>query len=423
MIKGEMMRDVYIIGVGMTRFGKYLDRGIKDLAAEALEETLRDAGIGGEAVEAAWFSNSAWGYFSEQHCIRGQVALNPAGLRGIPVTNLENACAGGSNALHAAWTAVAAGLYDCALALGAEKMYDEDKLKTFQAFWIGMDRENTDEQLALWRDLIEELESDDGDGDAGEAGETRSVFMDVYAGMARWHMKQHGTTQRQLAYIASKNHYHSSLNPLAQYRKEFTVDEVLGDVPVVYPLTRTMCAPIGDGAAAVIICSKDFLGRLDEARPVKVLASVLATGDPDRHISQPSVAGRAAKTAYERAGLGPEDVDLAEVHDATAFGELVQTEELGFCAAGEGGPFAESGATSLGGELPVNTSGGLESRGHPVGASGLAQVHELVVQLREEAGPRQVEEARIALAENGGGNIGFEEAAMGIHILVRYPWG
>jgi acetyl-CoA acyltransferase len=416
-----MMRDVYIIGVGMTRFGKYIDRGIKDLAAEALEGTLEDAGIDSEAVEAAWFSNSAWGYFSEQHCIRGQVALNPSGLKGIPVTNLENACAGGSNALHAAWTAVGAGLYDCALALGAEKMYDEDKLKTFQAFWIGMDRENTGEQLALWRNLIEELGSDGGQGDAGEAGETRSVFMDVYAGMARWHMKQHGTTQRQLAQIASKNHYHSSLNPLAQYRKEFTVDEVLGDVPVVYPLTRTMCAPIGDGAAAVILCSEDFLGSLEEARPVKILASVLATGDPERNISQPSVAHRASKIAYEKAGLGPGDIDLAEVHDATAFGELVQTEELGFCAVGEGGPFAESGATSLGGELPVNTSGGLESRGHPVGASGLAQVHELVTQLRGEAGPRQVEGARIALAENGGGNVGFEEAAMGIHILVRYP--
>jgi len=413
------MRDVYIIGVGMTRFGKYLDRGIKDLAAEALEETLEDAGIEKEAVEAAWFSNSAWGYFSEQHCIRGQVALNPAGLKGIPVTNLENACAGGSNALHAAWTAVAAGLYDCALTLGAEKMYEEDKMKAFQAFWIGMDRETTEEQLALWRNLIEELGSDDGQGNAGGAGETRSVFMDVYAGMARWHMNQYGTTQRQLAQIASKNHYHSSLNPLAQYRKEFSVEQVLGDVPVVYPLTRTMCAPIGDGAAAVIICSKGFMGKLEEARPVKVLASVLATGDPDRHISEPSVARRASRTAYEKAGLGPEDIDLAEVHDATAFGELVQTEELGFCAAGEGGPFAESGATSLGGELPVNTSGGLESRGHPVGASGLAQVHELVTQLRGEAGPRQVEGPRTALAENGGGNIGFEEAAMGIHILSK----
>ncbi|MDI7253190.1 MAG: thiolase family protein, partial [Actinomycetota bacterium] len=212
--------------------------------------------------------------------------------------------------------------------------------------------------------------------------------------------------------------YHGSLNPLAQYRKNMSVEEVLEDVLVAYPLTRSMCAPVGDGAAAALLCSERALKRYPEARPVRILASALASGSlPDSGLEP--IGKRLSKTAYEMAGLGPGDVDVAEVHDATAFGELLQYEELGFCPEGEGGPFAESGATRLGGKLPVNTSGGLECRGHPIGASGIAQVYELVTQLRGEAGPRQVEGARIALAENGGGFIGMGEAAMCIHILER----
>lgn len=412
------MENIYVIGVGMTRFAKYPDRSIKDLAAEALELSLKDAGVGIDAIQAAWFANSAWGYFSEQHCIRGQVALNPAGLKAIPITNVENACAGGANAFHCAWMAVASGAYDCTLAIGAEKLFDEDRLKTFKAFWIGLDQECMDEQFGLWRKLLEELDVAKQGDDAGSgAGDRRSVFMDVYAGMASWHMTNFGTTQKQLAVIASKNHYHGSLNPLAQYQKEFSVEEVLNDVPVVYPLTRSMCAPIGDGAASAILCSAGMLDRLQSQGPVKVLGSVLVTGDPDRDLSEPSIGERASSIAYEQAGLGPEDIDLAEVHDATAFGELIQTEDLGFCPKGEGGLFAESGTSRIGGKLPVNTSGGLESRGHPIGASGLAQIHEIVAQLRHQAGPRQVAGARIGLAENGGGNIGYEEAALCVHLL------
>lgn len=218
--------------------------------------------------------------------------------------------------------------------------------------------------------------------------------------------------------IAAKNHYHGSLNPLAQYHRDMSVEEVLEDVLVAYPLTRSMCAPVGDGAAAALLCSERALRRFPHARPVRILASVLASGSLPNSGLEP-IGKRLSKVAYEMAGLGPEDVDVAEVHDATAFGELLQYEELGFCAEGEGGPFAESGATRLGGKLPVNTSGGLECRGHPIGASGIAQVHELVVQLRGDTGTRQVEGARIALAENGGGFIGAGEAAMCIHILER----
>lgn len=244
--------------------------------------------------------------------------------------------------------------------------------------------------------------------------------MDVYASAVRWHMATFGTTQRQLAVIASKNHFHSSMNPNAQFQKTMTVDEVLQGRPVIWPLTVPMCAPIGDGAAGAIVCSGDFLKKLKMARPVKILASVLGSGTNRKHDQLDRDIGvRLSGQAYNLAGVGPRDINVAEVHDATAFGELHQCESLGFCKIGEGGAFAETGATKLGGKIPMNTSGGLESRGHPVGASGLGMIHELVTQLRHEAGPRQVEGCRLALGENGGGNIAFEEASMTIHILER----
>jgi acetyl-CoA acetyltransferase len=255
-------------------------------------------------------------------------------------------------------------------------------------------------------------------GKSGGAGKSRSAFMDIYSLGARNHMKQYGTTQKQLAIISAKNHFHSSLNPYAQYQKDMTVEEVLEAPEVSYPLTRPMCSPVGDGAAAVVLCSGDYLKKLGVERPVKVRACALASGQ-DRGPDEEDIGNRLSRKAYEMAGVGPEDIDLAEVHDATAFGELLQTECMGFCAEGEGGPFAESGATKLGGKLPVNTSGGLESRGHPIGATGTAQLCELVWQLRGECDKRQVEGARIALAENGGGNIGIEEAAMVITILEK----
>jgi acetyl-CoA acyltransferase len=206
------------------------------------------------------------------------------------------------------------------------------------------------------------------------------------------------------------------LNPLAQYQNDMAVEEVLNDKPIAYPLTRSMCAPVGDGSAAAIVCSEKYLKKLTGARPVRILASILGQG-ADRGLDETDIGERLSREAYEMAGLGPDDIDTAELHDATAFGELHQTEAMGFCHLGEGGSYAETGATKLGGAKPINTSGGLECRGHPIGASGLAQIYEIVTQLRKEAGTRQVEGARIALAENGGGNIGVEEAAMCVHIL------
>ena len=415
------MRDVFVIGVGMTRFAKHLDRTIKSLAAEALKKTLKDADIGKDFLDAVYFSNSIWGYFTDQHCIRGQVALRDEGIMGIPIYNVENACASGATAFHSAWMGVASGLYDCALALGAEKMYNEDKIKMFGAFSTGADIENIGTHLANMQKISDSLDLEiPQDDQAGGAGKTRSAFMDLYSVGTRWHMNKYGTTQKQLAVIASKNHYHSSMNPNAQFQKKMSVEEILAARGVSWPLTVPMCAPVGDGAAGAVLCSSDFLKKVKDARPVKILASVLGSGT-DRGMDEEKmdIACRVSQKAYEMAGVGPEDIHVAEVHDATAYGELHQSESLGFCPMGEGGPFAESGATTLGGKIPINVSGGLESRGHPIGASGLGQIHELVTQLRHEAGLRQVENCRLAFAENGGGNLGYEEASMGVHIFEK----
>jgi acetyl-CoA acyltransferase len=414
-----MSDDVFVLGAGMIRFNKYPDKSVKQMTAEAMADLFRETGLEGRDIQAVWFSNSGWGMSTGQHCIRGQVALAPLGIQGLPITNVENACAGGSTALHEAWMAVKAGLYDVVLALGAEKVYaPEDKQKMFEGFMAG-----TDVEFA--KSLIETLQAD-AKKKAAEAGSTgkekeggHSGFMDIYAMGARMHMHQYGTTQRQLAVIASKNRHNGALNPMAQFQQEMTVEEVLEDKLVAYPLTRSMCAPIGDGAAAVIVCSEKGLAKCTDGKPVRIRASVLASGSlPDSGLD--SISRRASRQAYETSGVGPEDIDVVEVHDATAYGELIQCEDLGLCPAGEGGPYAESGATAIGGAQSVNPSGGLECRGHPIGASGLAQVYELALQLRGDAGNRQVDEARIAMAENGGGFIGLGEAAMCIHILEKF---
>lgn len=413
-----MSGEVYILGVGMIRFGKYAERSIKEMTAETIEAVLRDAPPDiKKDIEAVWFSNSLWGQTQGQHSIRGQVATAALGMPGIPVMNVENGCAGATSALHGVWMGIKAGVYDLALAIGVEKVwFPEDKAKMFGWFMSGMDVEFGRTMIAAFQEHAAAAKGGEERSGGGGKGGSHTPFMDIYGMGARLHMERYGTTQRQLAVISAKNHYHGSLNPMAQYQKNMSVEEVLEDKVVAYPLTRPMCAPIGDGAAAAILCSEERLKRYRDARPVRILASALAAGAFPDYGLEP-IGMRLSKKAYELAGLGPEDIDVAEVHDATAFGELLQCEELGFCAEGMGGPLAESGDTTLGGKLPINTSGGLECRGHPIGASGLAQIYELVTQLRGEAGARQVEGARIALSENGGGFIGTEEAAMCVHIL------
>lgn len=409
------MQDVYIVGVGMTHFGRHLDQSEKQLTAQAVGDALRDAGCEHQAVGAAFHGNCGQGYMQGQHMIRGQVALLPLGLQGIPVVNVENACATGSTAFHMALAYVRAGNVDVALAVGTEKMYSTDKAKMFGVFDSGWDLDIVEPTRAGFLEM--------GKGVEVPAGSTSSrpysPFMDIYAGFARSYLSRFGITQRQLALIAAKNHMHSVDNPRAQYRAPMTADEVLAAPPVTYPLTVAMCSPISDGSAAAIVCSGEALSRygFDRKRAVRVLASVMRSAtardaaDLEHHISR-----QAAKAAYEQAGLGPQDIHLAEVHDATAMGELMQTEMLGFCDFGEGGRLAESGATRLGGRIPVNPSGGLECKGHPIGATGLGQIFELVSQLRGECGPRQVAGARVAMQENGGGIWGIEESAA--HVAI-----
>ncbi len=415
-----MGNDIYIVGIGMVKFGKFLDRSIKAMTGAVMEAALKDAGLTREDIEAAWFSNTAWGIYSFQHSIRGQVAFTANGLQAIPITNVENACASASTALHGAWTAIKAGLYDCCLAVGAEKMYDEDRAKVMNSFISGTDVE----VMMQAAQALREQEQKRRESEAKEKGVQvqqekeggHSAFMDFYAAGARGHMQRYGSTQKQLAIIAAKNHNNSTMNPLAQYTFPQTVEQVMNDRIVSYPLTRAMCAPIGDGAAAAIVVSEAFLKKHPSARAVKIRASVLEGG---RRFGGNDVAERAAKRAWAVSGLGPGDVDVMEVHDATAFGEIAAMEGLGFCKPGEGGLIAERGDTQLTGKIPVNPSGGLISRGHPVGASGLAQIYELVTQLRGEAGQRQVTKHRIAMTENGGGTVGSGEAAMTIHILEK----
>ncbi|WP_137388851.1 thiolase family protein [Rhodoligotrophos defluvii] len=412
------MEPVYIVGVGMTPFGRMLDVDIKTMTRQAVTAALEDAGVNADAIEAAFFANAAQGHMEKQHMVRGEIALRAMGLSGIPVVNVENACASGATALNLAVTQLKAGENDVVLAVGAEKLFSNDRALMFGAFDGAWDVSDTGAIQARLMKLGEGIEPPAGT----TSDKPYSVFMDVYAAFARFHMKTFGTTQRQIAAVAAKNHQHSVHNPLSQFRDPYTVDDVLAAPPITYPLTLPMCSPISDGAAAAVLMTEQGMDRhgVDKSRAVKVLASVLQTGsdrDPsevDRHIT-----ALAARRAYEKAGIGPEDVSVAEVHDATAMGEIIQIENLGFCPFGEGGPTSERGETRIGGRIPVNPSGGLESKGHPVGATGIGQIYELVGQLRGVAGPRQVEGARIALAENGGGLHGIEEAVACITILAR----
>ncbi len=411
------MTDVYVVGVGMTKFGRLFDRSVKSLTAEAVTGALTDAGTDKDAIGTAYFANTTQGVLEGQHLVGGQMALREMGFQGIPMANVENACASASTAFNSAVMAIKAGVTDVALAVGADKMYADDKARSFEIFDGAWDVHDVEGTLAGLAAMGEGVEPPEG---ADISNAKRSPFMDVYASFAKFHMKTFGSTQRQFAAVAAKNHRHSTRNPLSQYQDDYSVDEVLAARLISWPLTLPMCSPISDGAAAAIICSADALDRFDAGRAIEVKACVMGTGvdreleEVERHITH-----LAAKRAYEQAGIGPDDISVAEVHDATAFGEITQTENLGFCAFGEGGRLAEQGDTAIGGRIPINPSGGLESKGHPIGATGLGQIYELVGQLRGEAGDRQVERARFAVAENGGGIWGIEEATCCITVLGR----
>jgi acetyl-CoA acetyltransferase len=407
------MRDVYVAGVGMTAFGVHAERSLKDLVREAVEEALADAGASRADLGAAVFSNFGQGALEGQFATPGQIALRSIGIEAIPIVNVENACASGSSAFYLAVNLVKAGVAEVVLAIGAEKLNVGDWEHRMRLFEGALDV--SDAEGAMRRLLaiggIEEAERQVG---------RRTAMMDVYASWARAHMREFGTTQRQFAVVAAKNHVHSAANPKSHFCKPMTVEEVLAGRPLLYPLTVPMCSPLTDGAAAAIVASREGIGRLGIPlrHAPRVLACVLASGtDRDPHQWEADVTRRAALAAYRAAGIGPEDVSFAELHDATAVGEVLETEALGFCEIGGGGALAESGATRLGGRIPVNPSGGLESKGHPIGATGLGQIYELVVQLRGRAGKRQVEGARIGIAANAGGIVGVETASACVTIL------
>ena len=389
----------------MTRFGKFDDSTIRSLAEEATREALVDANARPEDIGMAFFANATAGILSGQEMIRGQVALRHTGLLGIPIVNVENACASASSAFSLACMAVGSGAVDVALAVGAEKLTHPDKAATFNAIGTAVDLFELDD---LKRRLLP------GEVDDANAGK-RSFFMDVYAAIARDYMERSGATVEDFARVAVKNHHHGARNPKAQYRDEVTVEAVLASREISWPLTLLMCSPIGDGAAAVVVCSDDYARRAGVGQ-VRVRASVLVSGT-DRTRGESAAVERAAQEAYEQAGIGPEDVNVVELHDAAAPAELMAYEELGLCPPGDGPRLLASGDTALGGRTPVNTSGGLISKGHPVGATGCGQLVELVDQLRGRAGDRQVDGARVALAENGGGFLGVENAAVVVTIL------
>ena len=368
------MRPVAVAGIGKTAFGAFADKDLRSLAVEAGRACLDDAGLTPSAVDAFYLGNFAGPSFVGQNHLAPYIAAE-LGLAGVPATRFEAACASAGAAFAHAWSAVASGMHEAALVIGVEKMTSQTTAKVAEI-------------LAAAGDV-------QGEGKAG------ATFPALFAMIARRHMYQYGTTREHMAAVAVKNHANGALNPQAHMRKVITMEQALAGKPVSDPLTVYDCSLVSDGAAAVLLMAAPH-GKVN----------VLSCSQTSDHLalerkvditSLPAVR-LAAERAYKMAGVGPNDIDLAEVHDCFTIAEIIAMEELGFCPKGEGGPYISSGATALHGSKPVNTSGGLKSKGHPVGATGVAQLCDLVLQMRGEAGARQVARSRIGLAQNLGGS-------------------
>lgn len=416
-----MSEAVYIIGTYSSAFRRWPEKSFKQLTREAYLGAAQDAGLMDPmAIEAAWFGNGMMHYWG-QPLARGNVTFIPLVREGLfrdraPVVNVEGACATGSLALSGAYKEIRAGDADLTVAVGVEKLYDpSNPTAILPEFGKGADQFDPQEWMDHYTEIGMQLEQ------PFNPASDRSVAMDTYSMQARLHMKLYGTTREQIAAASAKSHTNGSLNPLAQYQFPMTTQQVLADRVVTEPLTRAMCAPVGDGAAAAVLCSERFLRSQPSHvrdRAIRIRALALS-GGKYRAQTEPGLSRAAADRAYAQAGVAPDDIDVAEVHDATSFCEIYQTEMMRFCSEGEGGPFAASGATAIDGKVAVNPSGGLVSKGHPIGATGLSMCHELVTQLRGEAGDRQVRQARIGLQQNGGGIIGLEEALCAVAIYER----
>lgn len=387
------MRSVSIIGIGCTKFGERWDVSLRDMVAEAGIMAMDDASIMGEQIDALYVGNMSGGRFIEQEHI-GALIADCAGLSRlhIPSTRVEAACASGGLALRQAVLAVASGYQDIVIAAGVEKMTDVSSGTAVDALAAAADRE--------WECFF------------------GATFPALYAMIARLHMRKYGTTHDQMAQVAVKNHHHGNLNPISQYHVEISIDDVDRSPMVADPLHVLDCSPISDGAAVVVLAPTDIAQKYSDT-PVRIIGSgqasdTLALHDR-RDLTTLDASVHASRKAFSQAGIDPQQVDIAEVHDCFTIAEILAIEDLGFVEKGQGGRAAEEGITALGGRLPINTSGGLKACGHPVGATGIKQAYEIALQLRGEAGKRQVDEAEIGLTHNVGGSGGTAI----VHILSR----
>lgn len=376
----KYMRPVAVIGIGKTAFGAFPDRDLRSLAVEAIEHALADSPLPARSVEAFYLGNFAGPAFVGQNHLAPYVGA-AAGFESIPCTRLEDACASGGSAFFHAWQSVAAGLYDIVMAAGVEKM--------------------TSQTTARVAEILA------GAGDMAGEGRAGATFPALFAMIARRHMHQYGTTREQLAAVAVKNHANGAKNPLAHMRKVITLEQALAGKPVAEPLTVYDCSLISDGAAAVILAplerATEFTSRF---------AKVIAVAQTSDHVALDTKADitlfpavkSAGEKAFKMARLTPKQIDVAELHDCFTIAEILASEDLGFVEKGQGGPFAAAGCSAINGPIPINTSGGLKSKGHPVGATGVGQICDVVMQLRGEAGERQVGRHHVGLAQNLGGS-------------------
>ncbi len=378
------MSDVYVVGIDMIKFGRFPETTVPKLGAQAAHMALDDAAVTIQDIQALYSGN-----LFQAGAMVGQRVLQEIGQTGIPVVNCANACATGATAFREAWTAIKAGIYDLVLAVGVEQM---------------------------GKGLLGSAGGGDGISKEGLLGSATMPAVFAEAGME--HARRYGTTFEQFAKISVKNHHHSTLNPKAMYQIETPLDQVMGAEMIAYPNTKLMCSANVDGAAAAVLASEEKAKQLGMGRAVRVKASVL-TSDPwqERDLIMPDVntcTRKAAGSAYEMAGIGPSDLDLVELHDCFATAEMLHYENLGLCADGEAARMIDEGETAIGGKIPVNLSGGLLSKGHPLGATGIANVYEISTHLRGDAGKRQVEGARLGLTHV----IGLGSACA-IHILEK----
>ncbi|MBV8069653.1 MAG: thiolase domain-containing protein [Acidobacteriaceae bacterium] len=374
------MRPVAIVGIGKTAFGAFPDRGLRSLAVEAIDKALTDAQADSRSVQAFYLGNFAGPSFVGQNHLAPYIGT-AAGFEGIPCTRFEDACASGGSAFFHAWMGVASGVYDLVVTAGVEKMTSQTTPRVTEI-------------LAGAGDM-------DGEGRAG------ATFPALFAMIARRHMFQYGTTREQLAAVSVKNHANGAKNPLAHMRKVISMEQALAGKPIAEPLTVYDCSLISDGAAAVVLAPLEEAARFN-ARYARVRAVAQTSDrvplDSKADITEFPAVKSAGRKAYEMAGLGPGNIEVAELHDCFTIAEIVASEDLGFVEKGQGGPFAAAGCTAMNGRIPINTSGGLKSKGHPVGATGVGQICDIVLQLRGEAGERQVARHRIGLTQNLGGS-------------------